>query len=224
MLKSSKGLTLAAHFSEALIWAEGSILKKIWWKLCQCLCFMKPYNRVNALLVNQQENLNIFCYGHTSTWTNTNTDTHRAGDKALPCSIANWAKIIWLRASARGQLVCRLRPAKYQRAAPPCCLLYSSMPYFLSSVSSPTPWRIVQRHRLALAHFNHSSLPLIHILVAFISPAGLQKLWQCWIRIPVTLALSKQSYTCHVPCMITPQSPQRRIWFECLDTRIVLVS
>lgn len=56
-------------------------------------------------------------------------------------------------------------------------------PTFSLSSSSPTPWRVVQRHRLALAHFNHSSLPLKQTQVAFITPAALLKLWQCWISI-----------------------------------------
>lgn len=155
-----------------------------------------------ALLVNWQENLSIFCH--------TQPDTPRAQDEALPCSIANQVKMIRLGTSARGQLVFRLRPAKYQQAAPPCCLLYSSLPYFLSlSPSSHTPRRVVQRQRLALAHFNHGSLPLIHIPVAFITPALVQKLWQCWIR----ALLRKQSYThhVHVCCLITLRSQHGRV-------------
>ena len=66
------------------------------------------------------------------THTRMDKHTHRAEDKALPGSNANRVKIIWLRASARGQLVFRLRPAKYQQAAPPCCLPHSSLSYFLS--------------------------------------------------------------------------------------------
>lgn len=40
------------------------------------------------------------------------------------------------------------------------------------SFASPTPYRISQRRRVALAHFNHGSLPLIHIPAGFITPAA----------------------------------------------------
>lgn len=48
-------------------------------------------------------------------------------------------------------------------------------PTFSHFSSPPTPWSLVQRHRLALAHFNHGSLPLIHIPVAFFNTCSVTK-------------------------------------------------
>lgn len=87
------------------------------------MCVTNPYKSVKLYLLTDKQTW-AFCCRHRP--------THGVEDKALACSIANRVKIIWLRTSAWGQLVFRLRPAKYQQAAPPCCLLHSSLPYFHS--------------------------------------------------------------------------------------------
>lgn len=86
-------------------------------------------------------------------------------------------------------------------------VVYFTIPWPSLSLpsSSPTPSRVAHKHWLSLAHFDHGSLPLIHIPVAFIT-------LQCSRNYDDVGSRLLSAHTPHESCLVTLQSPHWRVW------------